>query len=73
MFRFPGYGRINVALGAVTVAAVGGACFVLPAAGAQAGRDPVITVTAGGDRTADESVSGLDGVRFDFYAGGAPR
>ena len=69
MFRFPGYGRINVALAAVTVAAAGGVCFVLPAAGAQAGRDPVITVTAGGDRTADESVSGLDGVRFDFYAG----
>jgi hypothetical protein len=40
-----------------------------PAAGAARGSDPVITVTAGGDRTGDTSVSGLAGVTFDFYAG----
>ncbi len=41
-----------------------------PQVSAARGRpDPLITVTAGGDRTGDTSVAGLDGVRFDFYAG----
>jgi hypothetical protein len=31
--------------------------------------DPVITVTAGGDRVGATSVAGLAGERFDFYAG----
>jgi Prealbumin-like fold domain/von Willebrand factor type A domain len=35
----------------------------------QQGGDPVITVTAGGDRTGATAVAGLAGERFDFYAG----
>src|ERR1700728_1344895 len=69
MIRLAGYGRIGAALTAVA-ASVAVAVLGLPAlAGAQAGQDPVITVTAGGDRTANTSVAGLAGVTFDFYAG----
>jgi hypothetical protein len=38
-------------------------------AGLAAPGDPVITVTAGGDRNGATSVAGLAGERFDFYAG----
>jgi hypothetical protein len=70
MIRRAGYGRIGAALTAVTAASVAVAVLGLPAlARAQAGQDPVITVTAGGDRTGDTSVAGLAGVTFDFYAG----
>ena len=70
MIRLAGYGRISAALSIVTAASIAVAVLGLPAlAGAQAGRDPVITVTAGGDRTGDTSVAGLAGVTFDFYAG----
>src|ERR1700728_275270 len=69
MIRLAGYDRIGAALTAVA-ASVAVAVLGLPAlAGAQAGQDPVITVTAGGDRTANTSVAGLAGVTFDFYAG----
>jgi hypothetical protein len=62
---------------AAAIAATAGPVTVPGAANAAArprstqepGRHPVITVTAGGDRTGSTSVAGLAGERFDFYAG----
>ncbi len=70
MIRLAGYGRIVAVLATVTAVSVSAAVLGLPAlAGAGAGQDPVITVTAGGDRTGNTTVAGLAGVTFDFYAG----
>jgi hypothetical protein len=73
MIRMTRRGHAGAALAGALAAGVAVAAFSLPAsplaAQDRAGRDPVITVTAGGDRTGDTSVSGLSGVRFDFYAG----
>jgi Prealbumin-like fold domain/von Willebrand factor type A domain len=41
----------------------------VPRSGLAGSPDPVITVTAGGDRNGATSVAGLAGERFDFYAG----
>lgn len=67
------FSAIALILGAAAAAGTAGA-FASPVAVAAARPDPVLTVSAGGDRTGSVAVAGLAGERFEFFAGvaGAP-
>jgi Prealbumin-like fold domain/von Willebrand factor type A domain len=70
MRRFIRGGRAGAIIAAAAATGMVAVSLFAPQVSAARGRpDPLITVTAGGDRTGDTSVAGLDGVRFDFYAG----
>jgi Prealbumin-like fold domain/von Willebrand factor type A domain len=68
MRRYSAVAHVLAAVAVIAATSAFAAAAATPS-GVAGASDPVITVTAGGDRTAATSVAGLAGERFDFYGG----
>jgi hypothetical protein len=69
MRRYSAAAHILAAIAVIAATSAFADAPLAPSAGSASAGDPVITVTAGGDRAGATSVAGLAGERFDFYAG----
>ena len=69
MRRYSAAAHILAAIAVIAATSAFADASLPTSAGSAGAADPVITVTAGGDRIGATSVAGLAAERFDFYAG----